>query len=74
MSPIASWKPSLAPLRCRNVLLVVGALVVVVAELVVDGDEVVAVHLDAHLDAQIVDLLSMSQAEAWHTTSRSAAW
>ena len=35
-------------------LLAVGALVEVVAELVVDGDEVLAVDLDAHLDAQVL--------------------
>ena len=35
-------------------LLVVGALVVIVAELVVDGDEVVGIDLGAHLDAQVV--------------------
>ena len=35
-------------------LILVGALVEVVAEFVVNGDEVFAAHLDAHLDAQIV--------------------
>ena len=35
-------------------VLVVGALIVIVPKLVVDGDEVVAIDLGAHLDAQIV--------------------
>ena len=52
-------------------LVLVGALVEVVAQLVMDGDEILAADLDAHLQAQIVLELSMSQALAWHTTSRS---
>ena len=35
-------------------LLAVGALVEVVAQLVVDGDEVLARDLDAHLDAEVL--------------------
>ncbi len=53
-SPIASWKPSLAPLQIEIRLLVVGPLVVIVAKLVVDGHEVVGIDLGAHLDAQVV--------------------
>ena len=34
-------------------LLVVGPLIIIVAELVVDGDEVVGIDLGAHLDAQV---------------------
>ncbi len=35
--------------------LVVGALIVVVPELVVDRREVLGVDVDAHLDAQVID-------------------
>ena len=38
---------------------VVGALVEVVAELVVDGGEVVGVDLDADLDAEVVDVVDV---------------
>ena len=54
VSPTASWKPSLALSRKSRRLLVVGALVEVVAQLVVDGVEVLAGDLDAHLEAQVV--------------------
>ena len=43
----------------QEVLLVVGALVEVVAQLVVDGLEIVRVDLDAHLDAQVVDVVDV---------------
>ncbi len=59
VSPIASWKPSLALSRKSERLLVVGALVEVVPELVVDRDEVLGVDLDAHLDAQVVDAVDV---------------
>ena len=54
VSPIASWKPSLALSRKSERLLVVGALVEVVPELVMDRREVLGRLLDAHLDAQVV--------------------
>ena len=53
-SPMASWKPSLAPCLIEHRQLVVVREVVVVTELVVDGDEILLGGLDAHLDAQIV--------------------
>ena len=40
-------------------LLVVGALIHVVAQLVVDGGEVVGVDLDAHLYAEVVDVIDV---------------
>ena len=40
-------------------LLVVGALVEVVAELVVDGEEILAGDLDAHLQAHVVDRIDV---------------
>ena len=54
VSPIASWKPSLALSRKMHRLVLVGALIEVVAELVMDGREVFGRRLDAHLDAQVV--------------------
>ena len=58
-SPRASWKPSLALLAVEQRELVVGPLVVVVAQLVVDRLEVLGVDLDAHLDAQVVDVVDV---------------
>ena len=54
VSPIASWKPSLALSRKSDRLILVGALVEVVPELVVDRREVLGRLLDAHLDADVV--------------------
>ena len=53
-SPMASWNPSLAPLLKEKGLLVVGALIEVVAQLVMHRGEVVGADLDAHLHAQVV--------------------
>ena len=47
-------------------LLVVGALVEVVAQLVVDGGEVLRRGLDAHLDAQIVQVVDVPGAGVAH--------
>ena len=55
-------------------LLVVGALVVVVAQLVVDGDEVLAVDLDAHLDAQVVVVVDVPGAGVADHLAVRAAW
>src|SRR3546814_19264634 len=41
-------------------LFVIGALVIIVAEFVVDGGEVVGIHLDAHLAADIVLVVDRS--------------
>src|SRR3546814_3086823 len=38
-------------------LLIIGALVIIVAELVMDGHEVVGIDLRAHLDPEIVDIV-----------------
>ena len=54
VSPMASWKPSLALSRNRNGWLAVGALIEIVAQFVVDGEEILAGDLDADFDAQIV--------------------
>ena len=59
VSPTASWKPSLALSRNEGGCLLVGALVEVVAQLVVDGDEVLAGDLDAHLEAEVVDVVDV---------------
>ena len=40
-------------------LLVVGALIEVVAQLVVNREEVFAGDLDAHLDAEVVDVIDV---------------
>ena len=45
--------------RVQEGLLIIGALVEIVAELVVDGDEIVAVHARAHLDAQILVIVDV---------------
>ena len=47
-------EPVIGAILEQEALVLVGALIIVVAELVVDGGEVVAIHLDAHLDANIV--------------------
>ena len=49
VSPIASWKPSFAPFWKSERLLVVGALIEVVSELVVNGHEIFFADEDAHL-------------------------
>ena len=54
VSPTASWNPSLAPSRNSIGSVLIGALVEVVPELVVNRREVFGSHVDAHLDAQIV--------------------
>ena len=54
VSPIASWKPSFALSRKMTGWALVGALVEVVPELVVDRREVFLGRLDAHLDADVV--------------------
>jgi len=43
-------------------LIFVGALVEVVSEFVVDGDEIGAAHLDAHLHAEIVLVIDIPRA------------
>ena len=53
-SPMASWKPSLAPLRKRNGWLAIGEEVVSVAEFVMNGDEVVRGVVDADFEADVV--------------------
>ena len=47
-------------------LLVIGALIVVVAELVIDGEEILAGRLDAHLDAQIIDVVDVPRRGVTH--------
>ena len=51
--------------------MLISALIKIVPEFVMDGNEIRVTNLNAHLDAEIV-LLSMSHALAWQTTSRSA--
>src|ERR1035438_611629 len=43
-------------------LIFVGALIEVVSQFVMDGDEVFAPHLDAHLYAQIVEVIDIPSA------------
>ena len=43
-------------------LLVVSALVIVMPKLMVDGDKVAGVDLDAHFDPQIVDIINIPRA------------
>ena len=66
VSPIASWKPSFALSRNRTGCVVVRALVEVVAELVVDRREILRRLIDAHLDAQIVDVVDVPGAGVTH--------
>jgi hypothetical protein len=40
-------------------LLVVGPLVIIVTQLVVNGPEVFFIDIDAHLDAQVFDLVDI---------------
>ena len=57
-SPMASWKPSLAPLPEEEGLFVVGRWYMC-GPLVMDGGEVVGVDLDAHLYAEVVDVIDV---------------
>ena len=40
-------------------LLIVGPLIIVVPQFVMDGHEIVGVALDAHLDAKIIDIVEI---------------
>jgi hypothetical protein len=53
-------------IEMQHVLLVIGALVVIMPQLVVDRGEVVSIHLDAHLDADIVLVVDIPGAGMAH--------
>ena len=72
-SPIASWNPSFAPFFKQRRLVLVGALVKVVSQFVMDGDEIFAANLDAHLHPQIVFVVDVPCAGVAHDVAIRAA-
>ena len=62
VSPMASWNAWFALSRKMHRLLLVGALIEVVPELVMDRREVLLGRIDAHLDAQVVGVVDVPRA------------
>ncbi len=73
-SPMALVEAVVGAVAEEEGLITIGHLVVVVAQLVMDGDKIVRRGLEAGLDAHVRARCRCPQALAWQTTSRSRGW